>query len=692
MRLRKQLLILSFVTLGLPWVGCQTIREMDSALRDGQTKALAATARAVSARIQSDTKLASLLTNDDKPLPSDANTAFYAHPLLSPLYLDGYDDDWISQNYEFKALEANSPHQIVFGQWEAELKVFLRITTHPIHYFNPSKTNLDQTDHVMLYTGTQSFAVYASAPGPVLVSRVDNGTELTNTAREHRIKGVWLEHPNGFQIELTLPFSLATSGIGVQVVNNESKNPTRETRHPIIRQSQALSDELSIFSSHDTRLHLIDPNGYVIASHGSIDVAAQQRARPHGFLTWIYALALGNREYTQLKGTSASGTLDGNDIDKTLGGTPSASWFSLGNQPLARASVPLLYPSTGTNLDTNISLKRDRDPEINSMLIGAIVAEQSTSAMADITNQAFSKILAYSFLASMFAALCLVVYATWLSLRIQKLSEAAASAVSESGKINEDFPILKSGDELGELSRSYAQLLTRLREYTNYLRTLSSKLSHELRTPLAIVRSSLDNLEHETLGNQAKVYADRAREGTTRLSNILNAMSAASRVEQSIDASEREVIPCDELLTNLKAAYEDVYQHVCFHLKIRSNPKGLSINGAGELLVQALDKLVDNAADFCPEQGTIELGLYRHQDWVVFTVHNEGPPLPGHMHGQLFDSMVSVRDKPPSEADHHLGLGLYIVRLITDFHHGEVQGYNVPDNSGVIFELRLPAT
>src|SRR5690606_14934063 len=112
----------------------------------------------------------------------------------------------------------------------------------------------------------------------------------------------------------------------------------------------------------------------------------------------------------------------------------------------------------------------------------------------------------------------------------------------------------------------------------------------------------------------------------------------------------------------------------------------------GELLVQMLDKLVDNAADFCPKDGLVELGLYRNGNDVIITVRNEGPPLPSHMHGQLFDSMVSVRDKGASEEEgHHLGLGLYIVRLIADFHRGEVQGYNVPDKSGVIFEIRLPA-
>jgi two-component system sensor histidine kinase ChvG len=318
--------------------------------------------------------------------------------------------------------------------------------------------------------------------------------------------------------------------------------------------------------------------------------------------------------------------------------------------------------------------------------------EQSADSLSNLTNSAFNRLIAYSFLVSTIAALCLVIYATWLSLRIRTLSTAAAHAISDSGKLSENFPVSDSTDEIGELSRSYAQLLARLREYTNYLRTLSSKLSHELRTPLAIVKSSLDNLEHEKLGSKARTYADRAREGASRLSNILNSMSAASRVEQAISAAELERIPCDEMLASLKEAYTDVYPHVTFKLNIRGKKQHLSMHAAGELLVQLFDKLVDNAADFCPQDGLIELGLYHQGEDIIFTVRNEGPPLPSHMHGQLFDSMVSIRDQStPDNRGHNLGLGLYIVRLIADFHRGEVQGYNVPDDSGVIFEVRLPA-
>ena len=74
---------------------------------------------------------------------------------------------------------------------------------------------------------------------------------------------------------------------------------------------------------------------------------------------------------------------------------------------------------------------------------------------------------------------------------------------------------------------------------------------------------------------------------------------------------------------------------------------------------------------------------------------NDGPPLPAQMQGQLFDSLVSVRE-PESAAGNgqhraHLGLGLHIVRLIVEFHRGHVRAYNREDGPGVVFEVRFPA-
>ena len=69
------------------------------------------------------------------------------------------------------------------------------------------------------------------------------------------------------------------------------------------------------------------------------------------------------------------------------------------------------------------------------------------------------------------------------------------------------------------------------------------------------------------------------------------------------------------------------------------------------------------------------------------SVFNPGPPLPDAMRHQLFDSMVSVRPGAPGK---HLGLGLYIARLIAEGHGGNINAENT--DGGVVFHIHLPAS
>jgi two-component system sensor histidine kinase ChvG len=70
-------------------------------------------------------------------------------------------------------------------------------------------------------------------------------------------------------------------------------------------------------------------------------------------------------------------------------------------------------------------------------------------------------------------------------------------------------------------------------------------------------------------------------------------------------------------------------------------------------------------------------------------VENEGPPLPGGMEAQLFDSMVSLRDAAAPRRT-HLGLGLFIVRLVAQAHGGTASARNLAPGSGVSFGIEVP--
>ena len=92
MNLRRQLLLVSLLTLILPWAGCQFIRETESALREGQQQLLGGTAQAI----------ADSLSQFSDELLSDANGSvadqLYAHPLRTAPLIDGYANEWTVAN------------------------------------------------------------------------------------------------------------------------------------------------------------------------------------------------------------------------------------------------------------------------------------------------------------------------------------------------------------------------------------------------------------------------------------------------------------------------------------------------------------------------------------------------------------------------------------------------------------------
>jgi signal transduction histidine kinase len=103
-----------------------------------------------------------------------------------------------------------------------------------------------------------------------------------------------------------------------------------------------------------------------------------------------------------------------------------------------------------------------------------------------------------------------------------------------------------------------------------------------------------------------------------------------------------------------------------------------------------LDKLIANAVDFHLAETAIVISLEKSnkENTGVLTIRNSGPYLPEGMEQQLFQPMVSIREAVTQSPVPHLGLGLYIVKLIADSHGGQISAHNW--QQGVEFRLELP--
>jgi two-component system sensor histidine kinase ChvG len=315
---------------------------------------------------------------------------------------------------------------------------------------------------------------------------------------------------------------------------------------------------------------------------------------------------------------------------------------------------------------------------------------QTSETLPLLTNRALLSVATASLLALIVAGGVLFAFSSVLSLRIRRLRDAADRAMRTSGRVdNATLPLIGAHDELGDLARSFAGLLDEVSAYTEYLRTLASKLSHELQTPLAIVKSSLDNLDHQSLPAAAQPYVERARGGAERLGAIVRAMSQANGMERAIGGAEAEDFDLSAVVRGCIDSYRPII--VPRRLDFELPPGALIMHGAPELIAQALDKLVDNARSFTPEEGWIRITLRHLNDGAELSVANSGPLLPPTMQDRLFDSLVSLRPSTVQRAKDapHLGLGLYIVRLIAAAHRGTASAKNLADGSGVEFSLVL---
>jgi len=317
-------------------------------------------------------------------------------------------------------------------------------------------------------------------------------------------------------------------------------------------------------------------------------------------------------------------------------------------------------------------------------IVGAVVVEETTSGSQSITFAALESLLAMTLVVLLVGFGALLMFAWRLAHRVRVLQRETETAIDAQGRIMGKISGSSSRDEIGALSLSLEAILLRLAQYNNYLEQMAARLSHELRTPLAVVRSSLDNLRATKISQDGLVYVARADEGVQRLSSLISRMSEATRLESMLIGSEKEVCNLNRLIASCVEGYRLAYPSAAFVLTQQDAP--IVLNAIADAVAQMLDKLVQNAVDFALPGTPVAISLSESAKRVRIRVDNNGARIGAEIADSLFNSMVSSR-QDGGESGSHLGLGLYIVRLIAEFHNGSVSASNLPDGSGVRFEI-----
>jgi two-component system sensor histidine kinase ChvG len=689
MSLRLQLLAFGLLTLLLPWAGLRFVEQMEGVLRQGLESSLLASAGTVATAIANEPVLSFGPSSGDAPV-------IYGQQLVTAPRIDGYRADWTPVREQFPtggntAIELDATTRFWIGVAGRFAYLYVEVDRDEIVYPATPGAGPFGDRVAILYGGgaggTGALLLSTTAPGQFRAQGTTRGRYIPSGDYEDRVMAAWEESGAGFSVEARIPLNLLAGEIGVAVIDVDPQNRSDSSQGAagfsvdmisswgtgparaavLIHELEGLRSVLNRLSRTGDRYRVVDANGWVLADSGAVN-SSLPTANADASLSerfFRFVLRRNDPPYDGLE--QPRGRVGDPKLRRVLDGDSATAWYRQGPESSAvvAAAVPIVSSGKG---------------------VGAVVLEQSSDSVLTLTNQALLRLMSFTILVSVIAATGLFAYASFLSFRIRRLAGAAETALSPAGEIDTALPGGSARDEVGDLSRSFAALLGRLSAYTDYLRTLTGKLAHEIRTPIAIISTSLDNLEHETNAAEARKYVERMRVGTARLDAILGAMSAATHVEQSVSESPAEYYDLAEVVEACAAAYRDVYADRNFLIQRPKTP--CPVFGSGDLLAQLVDKLVENAVSFSEPGGSIELGVAAAGDLFELSVANQGPLLPEAMRHQVFDSLVSVRER--RDAGTHLGLGLYIVALIAKYHGGTVEAGNLADSSGVILKVRIP--
>jgi len=585
------------------------------------------------------------------------------------------------------------------GQFDRYLYAMFAVVDDAVLYRPSNSLRIDRNDHLQIamtdeHGQFQRYIVAPTKPGWVNAYLLKDQTESLQPERlETRIQGQWRATPRGYNLELRFPLNMMSSKIAFAIVDVDDP-VSRQVEYIIGTANTSQVDSLGTvlvpspeierilkgLQYSNARVWVVDKHMRVLARSGQIQRASgvQSSDSPSTSQSWwqyveshwllpLYYQILTKPPADFVDDLQDAYALKGQDIAQALSGTPSTLWRL---SPDSKAVI----------------LSAAHPIFIDQQVMGAVVVEQTTNGIRTLRNKALEQQFHFFLAVIVIGTLALFLLASRISWRIRKLRDATEDAIDNHGKIVGQISPSHANDEIGDLSRTFHSVLGKLGQYNTYLENMASRLSHELRTPVAIVNSSLDNLSDEGQSAASQQYIERAKDGIQRLSKILSNMSEATRLEQAIQNNERETFIVSEVLQGCVQGYALVYPKQTFALHMEDTCRDVSLSGSPELFAQMLDKIIANAVDFSEAATPIRLHLSHSDRGLDLHISNQGLLLPEDMQDRLFDSMVSLR-KTQSSEQAHLGLGLYIAKIIAQYHHAQINISNLKDRSGVVVSL-----
>jgi heavy metal sensor kinase len=318
--------------------------------------------------------------------------------------------------------------------------------------------------------------------------------------------------------------------------------------------------------------------------------------------------------------------------------------------------------------------------------IGIVQVAQGLSGMDDALRGARRVLMFGSLLLLVLAALGGAVLARAALAPINAISETA-NQITQTGDLDQRIPIVDPNDEIGQLTATFNDMLSRLEALFQAQERLVADVSHELRTPLTTIQGNLDLLKRGGIEDPAmrtealRVIGDE----TGRMRRLISDLLLLAQADAGM-ALHKQPVEMDTLLLDVYRQAQVMANGVGVNVRLGAEDQALVL-GDADRLRQLLLNLVDNSIKYTPAGGDVTLTLKREADWVQVGVQDTGIGIAPEDLVHIFDRFY--RADPSRTRPGGSGLGLAIAQWIAQAHGGRIQAESRP-GQGSRFTVWLP--
>ncbi|XOK58508.1 ATP-binding protein [Paenibacillus elgii] len=241
-------------------------------------------------------------------------------------------------------------------------------------------------------------------------------------------------------------------------------------------------------------------------------------------------------------------------------------------------------------------------------------------------------------------------------------------------------------DELGELGRTFNEMIVRLQENDRRQKHFVADASHELKTPLTVIESYTSLLRR--WGGQDPAIRQEALNAihseTVRLKGLIDALLRLAEVERHAQA-ELHPVRIAELIRSTAEQMRRAFER---EVIVRIGSEEIQCIGDEARLKQLLIILLDNAIKYSRKNVLVECD--EEERYVVIRVTDQGMGIPSGELPLLFERFYRV-DKARSRGTGGSGLGLAIAKQIVELHQGSIR-LDSEEGKGTTATVKLPKT